>query len=111
LISNSLLKIEIGILVDDSTSMAPHWDNMVKPFEGLSCIVKETDKDGLGLYFTISETFRKGERTTNELVKLVEAHKRRDSAASDIDFRLTYILEEYQRKLEENGFSRTHQIH
>lgn len=80
--------------------MSRHWDNVVKTFEALSYIVKKTDKDGLDIYFTISEVFRKQQTETGDLVRLVEAHKRQDSAVSDINLRLTYLLEEYQRKLE-----------
>jgi hypothetical protein len=81
--------------------MTQYWDNVVKTFEALSYIVKETDKDGLDLHFTISGTTMKGEKTTRDLVSSVKAHIRRDGAASDIRLRLTSILESYSQKLEE----------
>jgi len=85
--------------------MAQHWENVAKTFEALSYIVKEVDKNGLDLYFTISPIVKIGEKTTTDMVTIVRNHKRKDEAASDIGHKLTPLLEEYSRKLGEKRAS------
>jgi hypothetical protein len=81
--------------------MSLHWDSVVKALE---YIVDETDNDGLcELHFTSSGFSMKGQNRAAELVSIVEAHKRQEGAASDINLRLTSLLEEYSRELEEKG--------
>jgi hypothetical protein len=88
-------------LIDDSDSISLHWDDVVKTLE---YIAKETDNDGpCELHFTCSGFSMKGQNRAKELVSIVKAHKRKEGAASDINLRLTSLLEGYSRKLEEKG--------
>ncbi|KAH6717034.1 hypothetical protein BKA61DRAFT_600947 [Leptodontidium sp. MPI-SDFR-AT-0119] len=91
-------------LVDDSFSMVQHWPNVTKVIEGLSYILKDADKNGLDLYFTISEQSTNEEKHTSSLVRLVERHKQNDpDASTEINFRLNQILDKYKAKLDSNG--------
>lgn len=81
--------------------MAEHWEEVVRVFEALSYIVKSTDKDGLDLFFTISKSSNKGVSETSRLTQVVEAQKRVSGGAkTDINIRLTQILERYTDNLE-----------
>ncbi|KAH7313156.1 hypothetical protein BKA65DRAFT_517427 [Rhexocercosporidium sp. MPI-PUGE-AT-0058] len=92
-------------LVDDSSSMVKHWPDVTKVIEGLSYILKDADKDGLDLYFTISAQSTLQEKHTSSLVRLVERHKQRDpDANTEINFRLNQILDRYKAKLDNNGW-------
>lgn len=78
---------------------------MTKVIEGLSYILKDADKNGLDLYFTISEQFTNEEKHTSSLVRLVERHKQNDpDASTEINFRLNQILDKYKAKLDSNGW-------
>lgn len=87
-------------LVDDSRSMAQHWPMVNKVFKALSYIVKEMDKDGIDLYFTISETYQKRAKKTSKLLPIVQAQMQRGNSTTDINFRLTKILDEYKNNLD-----------
>lgn len=80
--------------------MAKHWQTVNKVFKALSYIVKEMDKDGLDLYFTISETCEKKAKRTSKLLPIVEARKQHGNSTTDINHRLTKILEEYKNNLD-----------
>jgi hypothetical protein len=83
--------------------MAEHWDSVTEVFEALSYIVKSTDNNGLDLFFTISDNYRKGVKETAKLIPLVKAQKRRSMAKSDIDFRLNEILQYRTERLNKTG--------
>jgi hypothetical protein len=89
--------------------MAEQWDSVANVFEALSYIVKDTDKDGLDLFFTISGRSLTRVKETSRLIPLVKAQKRHSQdAKSDIDFRLTEMLQSRTEKLNKLGgiFSR-----
>lgn len=83
--------------------MTEHWPSVCKVFEALSYILKEPDKDGLDLYFTISQNFEKGITKTSKLLQVVEAQKQRRQSTTDINIRLMTILDAYKSKLDKKG--------
>ncbi|KAL2073991.1 hypothetical protein VTL71DRAFT_7769 [Oculimacula yallundae] len=92
-------------LIDDSYSMVDHWPNVVKLFEGLSYILKDTDRNGLDVYFTISQECALQNKHTKDMVPMVKRRKQRDpTARTEINYRLTKILDEYKAKLDSNKF-------
>lgn len=93
-------------MIDDSVSMVEHWPKVCKVFEALSYILKETDKDGLDLYFTISQCCEKGIKQTSRLLQIIEAQKQRKQSTTDITIRLTTILDGYKSKLEKRSLFR-----
>lgn len=58
------------------------------------------DKDGLDLYFTISNVTQTKVKKTSKLLPIVEVNKQRGNSTTDINFRLTKILNEYTSNLE-----------
>ncbi|CAG8948909.1 hypothetical protein HYFRA_00002035 [Hymenoscyphus fraxineus] len=88
-------------LVDDSCSMAPHWDEVMRVFEALSYIVKAQDRDGLDLYFAISDDFHQGVKKTSFLQERVRWHKPNSRAGkADMNIRLSRILQTYTENLQ-----------
>ena len=87
--------------------MVSHWPKVNETFKALSYIVKETDKDGIDLYFTNSDTFYKNIKKTSKLLPIVEGHKQRDNSTTDINFRLTKILDPYKTNLENRRWFRS----
>lgn len=84
--------------------MVKHWDNVTNVVEGLSYILKDADKDGLDLYFTIAEQSALEKKHTTLLVRLVEHHRQRDrDARTEINFRLNQILDKYKAKLDRSN--------
>ena len=89
-------------LIDDSTSMKSHKRLAVSLFEALAYVVKETDPDGLDLYFT--DPTAPGPvhgKDTRRLVKAVET--RRFDKNVDLTGKLTKILEDYEMRLQGGG--------
>ena len=85
--------------------MVEHWDSVVNLFEGLSYILKDVDKNGLDLFFTISRLHAESEKHTSALVTMVEKRKPTDrNAKTEINFRLTHILDKYKAKLDDNSW-------
>lgn len=103
--TNKVLQI---FLVDDSSSMAELWDEVVTVFEALSYIVKDTDKDGLDLFFRNSSNSANTKKTS-DLIGLIKAQKKTSrDGERDFDIRLNQILESRTEKLGGRGslFSR-----
>jgi hypothetical protein len=93
-------------LIDDSTSMREHWDDVIPLLDILAYIVKKTDKNGIDLFFTMSDTVCTNEKKTTELVELAKKQRPRKvkegtEHLSNIYHRLSSILGKYQRRLEE----------
>ena len=85
--------------------MAPHWKGLIRVFEALSYILKDVDPDGLDLSFTISrETLTKIKRTS-KLVEMVKSRAKQLKGTTDMNLRLTELLDAYQTELEKKkGF-------
>jgi hypothetical protein len=85
--------------------MEPHWKRLTKVFEALSYILKDVDPDGLDLSFTIySETLKKTKKTS-KLIDMVKSRSKRLKGTTDMNLRLTEILDAYQTELEKpKGF-------
>ncbi|TVY55320.1 Aurora kinase A [Lachnellula cervina] len=87
-------------LIDDSVSMKPHWDKsddspgVVKVFEALSYLVKETDDDGIDLLFTVSGERVSARKSTTKLVQLVK--EREHKGNTDINLRLNSLFDDYK---------------
>jgi hypothetical protein len=54
--------------------MAPYWNEVVNVFEALSYIIKQTDPDGIELYFAGPEEHCKSKKTTKSLQIIKERH-------------------------------------
>jgi len=92
-------------LIDDSASMKPHKRPAVELFEALTYVVKETDPDGLDLYFT--DPTAPGQvhsKDTRKLARAVET--RRFDKNVDLTGELTKILEDYEKRLQGGKGSR-----
>jgi hypothetical protein len=84
-------------LIDDSTSMRAHWEDVKLVLEALSYIVKDCDPDGTELYFTTSKDHKRDRHTSGLLYML---NGRMPNGITDIDHRLNEILEKYKSKLD-----------
>ena len=99
-------------MIDDSVSMRPHWDKnnrsqgVVKVFEALSYLVKETDDDGIDLLFTVSGERVRNCKSTRKLVNLVKG--REHKGETDINRQLNIIFEDYKAEFNKtkNRFSK-----
>lgn len=83
--------------------MAKHWPKVCEIVEALSYIVKGTDNNGIDLYFMVSEVIRKDIKKTTSLVKIVQNVKveiERTQPTSDINVRLSRILDDYKTSLD-----------
>jgi hypothetical protein len=89
-----------AFLVDDAATMAPHWDRLTQVFEALSYILKYVDPNGLDLSFTNCQEALTKAKTTTPLVDLVKARRGHLEGTTDMNLRLTEILEAYQAELE-----------
>ena len=93
-------------LIDDSTSMQEHWDDVVPLLDILAYIVKRTDKSGIDLFFTMSDSTCTDEKKTTNLVDVANKHrppkaKEGKEHLSNIHNRLSSILGKYERRLKE----------
>jgi hypothetical protein len=78
--------------------MLKYWDDMCELFSILAYIVKASDKDGIDMYFTMSE-HRYNSKDTAKLVEEVEKRKAYLKGASNLNARLDYVLGDYDRDL------------
>jgi len=84
--------------------MKPHWNKsndspgVVKVFEALSYLVKETDDDGIDLLFTVSGDRVSDRKSTKKLVQLVK--EREHKGDTDINLRLNRLFEDYKAEFE-----------
>lgn len=83
-------------LIDDSTSMQDHWAEVQTLFSLLAYMVKDSDPDGIELYFTILPSKYREKHVTNLLKRVKERFPYGDS---DVKSRLWTILQDYQTKL------------
>lgn len=91
-------------LVDDSSSMMEHWDDVTACVDILSYTVKKFDRDGIDLYFTISDD-KCNEKHATPIVDAVKKHRLLPSSRSshrmaDIYSRLVQILNGYRADLD-----------
>ncbi|KAL3425129.1 hypothetical protein PVAG01_04410 [Phlyctema vagabunda] len=95
-------------LIDDSSSMEPHWPNLVRVFEALSYIVKQSDENGLDLFFSNSNNCEKDCKKTRKLLPIVRAQKQtQKKITTDINFRLSQILEKHKNGLDRKVWYRS----
>lgn len=80
--------------------MAPHWKSLTKVFETLSYILKDVDPNGLDLSFTVSPDTLKKTKRTSKLVEMVKSHSNHLKGTTDMNLKLTEILDAYQTELE-----------
>jgi hypothetical protein len=85
-------------IIDDAISMREHWDEMCELFGILAYIVKSSDKDGIDMYFTMSDK-KHNDKDTTRLVEIVEKRKNMLRGPSNINVRLHHILGDYDRNL------------
>jgi hypothetical protein len=84
--------------------MREHWDEVKRVFDLLGYIVKDSDPDGIELFFTKSAKQYKSTATT-KLMKTIE--ERRLEGSTNIGSRLGDILQKYQGKLDNQAQSRS----
>lgn len=80
--------------------MQPYWSDVKKCLELLGYIVKETDKDGFEVYFTMNWTRSKPKKVKNATKLVAEAEGRRLIGQSDMRDALGRILDEYKGRLD-----------
>jgi hypothetical protein len=80
-------------LIDDSTSMRRHWENVLKVFETVPYIVKEADPDGFDLWFTGPGKPLKKCRDTTAPLRAVETRKQQGT--TDINDKLDRIFDDH----------------
>ena len=90
--------------------MRDHWDDVVPLLDTLAYIVKETDQNGIDLFFTMSHVHYTNRKKTRKLVHVAEKQrplktKKGTEHLSDIHWRLSSILEKYQKRLKEEDQS------
>ena|SRR6266516_6876753 len=80
--------------------MIPHWDEAKRLLDTLAYIVKDSDPNGIDLYFTITPG-KETKKHTTDLLQVTE--KRRpphiSSRVTNIYSRLGFILGDYEEKL------------
>jgi hypothetical protein len=80
--------------------MVPHWESLTKLFVALSYILKTVDPNGLDLSFTISREGLTKVKKTSKLVTMVKARSKHLKGTTDMNLKLTAILEAYKAELE-----------
>lgn len=76
--------------------MRDHWKEVQELFGVLAYMVKDSDPDGIELYFTISLD-KHQEKHSTKLLEVIR--KKKPKGSSDMKIRLGGILQEYQSKL------------
>jgi hypothetical protein len=80
--------------------MKPHWEWLIKVVEALTYILKDVDPNGLDLSFTVCSEKQKKTKRPASLVELVESRSELLEGATDMNLRLSDILDTYQTELE-----------
>lgn len=75
-----------------------HWDDMCQLFGILAYIVKESDHDGIDMYFAMSDT-KYNNQDTSKLIEVVNKRKATLEGNSSINVRLQHILGDYNKVL------------
>jgi len=83
-------------LIDDSSSMQPHWNELQEVFHVLAYIVKEKSRNGFEVCFNI-DPHRVKLRNTNDARKILRST--RQNRTSDLGVRLSDIVRSYQNEL------------
>jgi len=83
-------------LIDDSSSMKEHWDELREVCEILAYMVKEKDPDGFDLHFTVSLEQHKFRRAS-PLEKVLR--EKRQRGTTDIAVRLNNIITAFESRL------------
>lgn len=79
--------------------MRPHWDRVYNVFRALAGLVKNYDRDGVELFFTMSDERRKFKKR-KEVLQILQHYKPSEGRRScDITKKLDLILHEYQEDL------------
>jgi len=84
--------------------MCDHWDEVITLFGVLAYIVKDSDPDGIELFFINSSEHHKARTTTNLLAHLKQ---KRPEGTSDIKIKLALILQNYMAKLHDEAIPRS----
>jgi len=80
--------------------MKPYWKSLTRVVEALTYILKYVNPNGLDLSFTIcGETLKKNPKATS-LVNMVKSRSELLKGTTDMNLRLSEILETYQTELE-----------
>ena len=82
--------------------MLRHWKEVKELLGLLAYMVKDSDPDGIELYFTISSDKYKAKTSTKLLDKL---EKKSPGGTSNIRWQMSQILREYQSKLRQERTS------
>lgn len=80
-------------MLDDSSSMSPHWDEVSELLGVLAHIVKKYNREGTKLYFTTTDGPSPQKKTTS-LVNAVRIKK--PEGYSDMKGRLGQLLDDYR---------------
>lgn len=96
-----LLTLSKLFLIDDSATMAAHWDEVVKAIWLLGYIVKRFDKNGIDVSFTISDK-KYNMKHTSPMVEAVERHRppQGSSISPNMTWKLEAILGKYRKALD-----------
>ncbi|KAK2794545.1 hypothetical protein FQN52_008126 [Onygenales sp. PD_12] len=95
-----LSKRDHVFLVDDASSMKPHWKPMLENIRTLAYMVKRSDDDGLDLHFMINDKPVKHIATSSKLFDHVQKRfPSHSNQLSNIDNALGKIITKYQNKL------------
>ncbi|KAK2749515.1 hypothetical protein FQN55_003212 [Onygenales sp. PD_40] len=87
-------------LVDDASTMKPHWKQLARDMRTLAYMVKRYDDDGLDLHFMINDKPLKHITSSSKLFDHVKKRFPSDSnQLSNIDNALGKIMTKYQNKL------------
>ncbi|KAF2191004.1 hypothetical protein K469DRAFT_808050 [Zopfia rhizophila CBS 207.26] len=84
-------------LIDDSESMKPYWQTVIRVFKALAYIVKRADPDGIDLCFT-SSAKPINRKNRKELVATIE--KKKLAGRCDMKWALGTILEGFWSELD-----------
>ncbi|KAF1810984.1 hypothetical protein P152DRAFT_73235 [Eremomyces bilateralis CBS 781.70] len=96
---SKLEKRDHVFLIDTSSSMKPHWQDVEKCLDVLGYIVKPYDPDGLDLCFTSTLDVIHKRHSTSLLSAVRAKEPKKGHYPSDIRHRLGQILNEFLKKL------------
>jgi hypothetical protein len=92
-------------ILDNSTSMAPHWPNVLKLLDIMAYIVKKADPDGVDVYLAIDPDGKcqRRSKNTRHLVKFASEHcpsqaPPGNGLISNISPLLDSILQKYRQR-------------
>ncbi|KAL8793424.1 MAG: hypothetical protein Q9195_004010 [Heterodermia aff. obscurata] len=86
-------------VIDNTSSMIPHWSDARELLGLLFYLVKRADPDGVDLHFTSPAKHYYRIKTTTDVLELFDQNKPRAQGYCDMSFELSSIVSEYQRTL------------